>query len=325
MQRRIDLGLEPPTSTFVPTPINWSKQEKDARELAGGWIVIGRAAFKEYMEGMRRGWSESPARIDREDALAHILEDDGHFDEPELPELTGDLEGEPIPTKSRLLPSKSTQVFSPINPVARSVPRSSSSIELDGSVISPPATIPPQPPLLLVPFTNIIGLKQIPLMIVDFFNQRAKVITGAEAAYRLVTASIRPISAPLQEASLVSLASSDEQRPETDLDFDRESESYYPGSTSAFLQNIEKQRDEYYKSLATKLATARALAHGEREPTKEEQAYPPPTEVELRAERLKKEMRWRNDEEGWKIIRPEAAVAWDDRFREILSIFVDSF
>ena len=137
-------------------------------------------------------------------------------------------------------------------------------------------------------------------------------------------AQSRPFSAPLPDAPPPPLFSPDERQPETDLDFDRQSESYYQKSTSAFLQNIEKQREEYYKALPGKLETARALARGEREPTKEEQANPPPTEVELRAERLKKEARWRNDEEGWKFVRPEAPVAWDERFRGALGVFIDS-
>ncbi|KAJ3006807.1 hypothetical protein NUW54_g3797 [Trametes sanguinea] len=51
--------------------------------------------------------------------------------------------------------------------------------------------------------------------------------------------------------------------------------------------------------------------------------HPPPTEVELRAERLKKELRWTADEEGWSIIRPDKDVEWDERFRNKLRVYID--
>ena len=109
----------------------------------------------------------------------------------------------------------------------------------------------------------------------------------------------------------------------SDLDFDLFVESYYKRSVVKDHQNeIQKAREDYYAELPKKLETARALARGTREPTKDEQAYPPPTEVELRAERMKKELRWRADEAGWEIVRPEAPVAWDDRFRGVLRVFV---
>lgn len=273
------------------------------------------------MEGLRRGWTESPERVDREEVLAHVLEGDGHFDEPELSDPAAGLDGEPIPTHSRLAPAQSA--FSPyqLPPAPATDPKQSTSSP--PSSIPPPQTIPPQPPLLLVPFMNRIGFTQIPLMMVEFFNQRTKVKTGAEAAYRLIMNSTRPISGPPTTPEAVSLFSPDSQRAENDLDFDRLGESYYQSSLSSFHSDIEKARGEYYKALAGRLATARELARGEREPTKEEQNNPPPTEVELRAERMKKEKRWRDNEEGWEIIRPEKDVVWDERFRNALSIFTD--
>lgn len=271
------------------------------------------------MEGLRRGWTESPEYVDREDALAHTLENDGRFDEPEILEPASDLDGEPIPTKSRLAPS---QGFTPykLTPTSSSPSNTNSP---SSSSIPPPLTIPPQPPLLLVPFTNRIGFKQMPLMVVDFFNQRQKVQAGAEAAYRLVLSHTRPIVAPLPNEPSAPLFSPDERSPITDLDFDREGESYYVRSLSTFREDITKAREDYYAKLPDRLATARALARGEREPTKEEQNAPPPTEVELRAERLKKETRWQDNEEGWDIVRPESNVAWDERFRTALKVFTD--
>ncbi|THH08316.1 hypothetical protein EW145_g2778 [Phellinidium pouzarii] len=319
-QRRIDAGLEEPVVSPVVTPIKLSREEETAKHLAGGLIIVGRMTFKEYLEGLRRGWSESPERVDREDVLAHILEDDGHFDESEPTESSSTLDGEPIPTASRLMSGQNAKTFSPLQLSPSASSSSSRPTLLD---IPPPEFIPPQPPLLLVPFTNHIGFKQIPLMIADFFNQRAKVAAGAEAAYRIIVGHTRPIVAPSSSPIPAPLFSPDGRQPETDLDFDRLGESYFQPSLSSIMHEIAKSRDEYYAKLPARLATARALARGEREPTKEEQNSPPPTEVDLRAERMKKEMRWRNDEEGWGIIRPDKDAAWDERFRNALRVFSD--
>jgi import inner membrane translocase subunit TIM54 len=170
--------------------------------------------------------------------------------------------------------------------------------------VPPPANLPPQPPLLLVPFVNLVGIKLVPLMIWDFFNERHKVRAGAEVAYKLVSRSTRPFE-------------------RADLDFDASAETYYKSSTATILTEVKKAREEYCKALPEKLATARALARREREPTKLEIEAPPPTEVELRAETLKKEARWRRDERGWELVRPETPIEWDDRWEGPLEVFVD--
>jgi import inner membrane translocase subunit TIM54 len=141
-------------------------------------------------------------------------------------------------------------------------------------------------------------------MIWDFFNERHKVRAGAEAAYRLVSRAVRPLE-------------------RADLGFDASAEGYYKSSTAAIPTDVQKARTDYYKGLPEKLTTARTLARGEREPTKLEIEAPPPTEVELRAERLKKETRWRADEHGWESVRPDAPVEWDDRWEGALTVFVD--
>jgi mitochondrial import inner membrane translocase subunit TIM54 len=142
-------------------------------------------------------------------------------------------------------------------------------------------------------------------MIWDFFNQRHKVLSGAECADRLIMAHSRPFGKAI------------------DLDTGKESESYYKSSMSSFPDEIAKLRKSFYKALPKKLETARTLARGGREPTKDELNYPPPTEVELRAERLKKELRWRSDVAAWDILKPEHPVAYDDRFAGALHVFTD--
>lgn len=331
MQRRLALGIDAPPFSPMQLP-NTSPEDKRRRELEGGIVLVGRPTFKEFMAGLKRGWTDSLEVTDREEELARILASDGKFDEPETAADDGPvLEGEPIATASRLPPSKPLGVFTPslLPPASPSTSKSRSSIPDHLNV--PPATLPPIPPLLLVNFINHIGLTQIPHMIWEFFNERHNVRSGAETAYRLIQGTTRPFHAP-QTRSIASTTDTDastspgksyfsESGP-SDLDFDKDAESYYKSSVvRSFKSDIENARQEYYKTLPAKLELARALARGLRQPTEEEQKNPPPTEVELRAERLKKELRWQNDERGWDIIRPEAEIEWDERFRDKLRVF----
>ena len=169
----------------------------------------------------------------------------------------------------------------------------------------PSASIPQQPPILFVPFPNYLGFLQLPHMIWDFFNQRQKVLSGAQCAYRSIESQTRPFE------------------PSTDLDYGLDAEHYYKSSMKKYAESVEKIRTGYHKALPDKLKTARDLARGNREPTKDDINYPPPTEVELRAERLKKELRWRGDVAGWDIIKPENPVAFDERFDGALQVFVN--
>lgn len=309
-RRRLEAGIDPPKQGIVPKAGDHSPEAKRRRELQGGVVLVGRATFKEYMEGLRRGWTDGLEKVDKEDQLARELELDGKFDEVEEPTSTLNTEnlsdGEPLPTKSRLPPS--TGLFTPpyLRPPQgdKSSFPSSSSPNLERFNI-PPAFIPQQAAILFVPFTNYLGFLQLPHMIWDFFNQRQKVLSGAQCAYRLVKSHTRPFE------------------PSTDLSYGVDVEHYYKSSMKKYAESVEKIRSGYYKALPDKLKTARDLARGNREPTKEEINYPPPTEVELRAERLKKELRWRSDVAGWDIIKPEAPVAFDERFNGALQVFVD--
>ena len=334
LQRRLMLGIDSPPFSPMQLP-NSSPEDKRRRELDGGIILIGRPTFKEFMAGLKRGWTEGLEIPDREEELARALASDGKFDEPELPAEDGGpvLDGEPIPTPSRLAPSRPMGVFTPN--MLPSTPTSSSSAQtaIPAHLNAPPAVISPMPPLLLVSFVNHIGFSQIPLMIWEFFNERNNVRSGAEAAYRLIQGVTRPFRAPHPDASAVTTpldtdTSTAPGKPflsesiPSDLDFDKAAESYYkPSFVRSFKADIEKARQEYYKSLPAKLEVARALARGSREPTDDEQKHPPPTEVELRAERLKKELRWRKDEQGWDIVQPDSPVEWDERFRNVLRVF----
>ncbi|KAL6301586.1 inner membrane protein import complex subunit Tim54-domain-containing protein [Sparassis latifolia] len=332
-QRRIALGLDNPPQMPVILP-NSSPEDKRRRALEGGIIIVGRPTLKEFMAGLKQGWSNSLDVVDREEQLSKELENDGRFDEPEPePSADGsDVDGEPIPTASRLPSSIPVSPFTPLQFRGPAPPPPSD--QIPSSMNSPPTQIPPQPPILFVPFLNLIGFTQIPRMIWDFFNERHKVRAGAEGAYWLVMNQTRPFTAPppedlRQNAFADADPTTSSGQPDlseitpSDLDFDRGIEAYYKQSLiKSFASDIEKVRAEYYSTLPAKLETARALARGAREPTKEERNYPPPTEVELRAERMKKELRWRGDEQGWDIIKPEKDAEWDERFRNVLKVFV---
>jgi import inner membrane translocase subunit TIM54 len=108
-----------------------------------------------------------------------------------------------------------------------------------------------------------------------------------------------------------------------DLDFDKDAEAYFKSSLSSTVTDTEKARETYYAALPAKLETARALARHTREPTKDEISFPPPTEVELSAERMKKELRWRGQVYGWELVRREKGVIWDDRFATSMRVFQD--
>jgi len=158
-----------------------------------------------------------------------------------------------------------------------------------------------------------------------------KVKEGAEAGVLIVNNHTRPFNAPTSVLSEFSqdtpsegaIAESEAPTMEGgDFDFNRSVEAYYKSNLSTTIEEIEKERKKYYTTtLPPKLASARALARNLREPTKEELAKPPPTEVELRAERIKKELKWRGDEAGWRIVGPDAGVQWDERLREVLKVY----
>ncbi|TFK30071.1 hypothetical protein FA15DRAFT_677378 [Coprinopsis marcescibilis] len=300
-RRRLDLGIDdvPEPNKLLPSfkPLSVVRQ----RELEGGVVIVGRPTFKEYMVGLERGWTNGLNKVDEDEELSKILDNDNHFDEAN--------DEAPIPApQTSLSPVFSMPTYSPPKE-----PSSSSGHD------TPPSTIPPLPPLLLVEFHNRIGITQIPLMIWDWFNRRRWVKSGSEAGYRLVMAQTRPIDVPQKSTDF-------ELGVDTgngDLDFDKEADNLFKSSLSKIPDETEKARKSYYDKLPEKLATARALSRGTREPTKDELATPPPTEVELRAERLKKERKWRNDVDSWNLVKPSAPVQWDERFREALRIFTD--
>ncbi|TFK76348.1 hypothetical protein BDN72DRAFT_808764 [Pluteus cervinus] len=315
-RRRLDAGVDQVPEVTKALPTYKPLPELRKYELEGGIIIVGRQTFKEVMAGLKNGWTDGLQRVDHEELLAQELADDGQFDEED------GFEGELASPKTMpKLAHLSTPAFAGLN-MSRPPPRPGQQMKepLITEAIDPPSSIPPIPPLLLVPFIDYIGFTQIPLMIWDFFNQRHKFQSGAESAYRLIMGQTRPILPP---SDVDPVEGTPTQTETGDLSFDKQAEQYYKKSLDNFSSNVEKERKKYYDDLSGKLKTARELARGTRELTKDEENRPPPTEVELRAERLKKEQRWRNDLQGWDIVKPSQPVVWDDRFRDSIRIFVD--
>ncbi|EIW84851.1 hypothetical protein CONPUDRAFT_134720 [Coniophora puteana RWD-64-598 SS2] len=328
-RRRIDAGLDPEPAPPVPLPHFPSYATQRARELEGGTILVGRHTLKEYLAGLSRGWSAGLARVDREEALAQELASDGAFDLPPDPEdPAATLDGEPIPTQSRLTPSMSLGLQPDFRTMQQQQKSAApQSADAASSSVAVPSEIPPQPPMLFVPFTDHIGFRQVPCMIWGFFNERHKVRAGAEAAYKLIMNHTRPIIPPspssttpasefaaeeTKDASAAPSSSSPTSTGSPDLDFDTPAESFYEGSFHP--SEVEKSREKYYKDLPEKLSLAR-------DPSKASTGQQVKTEVELRQERLTKETRWRNDVAAWEVLKPGQPATWDPRFEGVLKVF----
>ncbi|KAJ3984169.1 inner membrane protein import complex subunit Tim54-domain-containing protein [Lentinula detonsa] len=345
-------GMAMPPQYHAPTTA-----ERDALELAGGTVIVGRATLKEYFSGLVRGWTEPPT-IDgrpnwgeesREEKVRSML-DDSIFDEHE-------------PYQTMSSSSFSSASLSP----------SSSS--------SPLPAILSVPPILLVPFVNHLGFAQIPYMLLDFFYRRKLVRDGGEAAWSAVCGSTREWQGPSSNSNNPTFNAPPPPQG-GDLDFALHTESFYKSSVRSPLSefpspiapsglppatppaaqdesdalnpksplgSIQKARKKYYNELPRRLWVAREFARrggfdeierpntgadaSEKESKipedfikewkKAKEAYDsdpsqfPPSEVQLRLERFEKEKRWMRDEEGWEIVRPERGVCWDERLRAI--------
>lgn len=309
-RRRMDLGIDKESELSKALPTYEPLQQTRHRELEGGIVIVGRPTWKEFLHGLDRGWTEGLHKVDEDEVLARELEVDGVFDESESP---GGPQSQPP------IYQRSSPVWPPNQVVSQQQTSSSSPQILN---VPPPSEIPPLPPILLVPFTDYIGFTQIPLMLWSFFNQRHKVRSGSEAAYNLIMRNTRSIALP---SHVCGNSEAKDQvstvQGEGDLEFDKQADTYLKKSLSNIPQDINKARKQYYEELSKKLETARALARGIREPTPEELSNPPPTEVELRQERVNKEQRWRNDLAGWNIVKPGSPPVWDPRFGRAIQIF----
>ncbi|KAF8322868.1 inner membrane protein import complex subunit Tim54-domain-containing protein [Cantharellus anzutake] len=331
-RREADAGATAPLGPWDTSSTKLDIQSERNREMEEGVVIIGRHTLKEYMHGLCEGWTSSLAKVDKEEALAALLAEDGAFDEPD--EAINTRESDPPrpfaqPTLSNppIQPSPLLSMGSLRGPFTPRAPSASQETSVADALHHAPVSIPLQPPFLFVEFPNRIGFENIPMMIYDFFNEHRRVEAGCEAAYRLVFAQIRPFIPPTSINRTNDAPDAPTPFPSHgfglggDLDFDQDKEKMYGRGYRDTLATIADARKKYYQELLRKLEVTRSLARGEREPTKDEKAYPPPTEVELRAERLKKELRWREDEKAYQWLRHGMGVTWDDRFNGIFGVF----
>ncbi|CAE6450382.1 unnamed protein product [Rhizoctonia solani] len=329
-------------NSTIPLPSTLSPLQQREREIQGGTLIVGRHTLKEYFHGLRLGWSEGLNEVDREELLARQLASDGILDEPETQELLAEkddskpLTGTSLASSGPKSPLFSHVITQPTKPATSKPPTLPQTHRLD-ELPAIPHEIPPQPPLLLLSFKNLIGFRYIPHMIADFFNERERAKAGAEAAYTLIEGHTRDFAPPRHEdgseylsshspAEMEGLETLADSLPKFesqggDLDFDIEQERYIPKSYNKTPKEIADARKKYYEALPGKLVVARTLARGEREPTKEEREHPPPTEVELTTERFKKELKWREELDGWKLLRAGSGVDWDSRLASVLRVY----
>lgn len=328
-------------------------QTQMQRELDGAVVVVGRPAYKEYMWGLKQGWTSKlpPQREDLDESLAAELQDDGKFDEvvseikPDgdrndndstaaststdkrpleeldeierrnrlLAESAGEDEGAPLPSSRVSTSPLINKSQSSASPSARPAPPS-----IAASLLEPPTQIPAQPPFIYVPFTNLTGWRQVPQRMINFFNRRRDVRLGGDAALSILLgdkSTARDFLAPVVSSE------SDQAPPQGgDLDWGLSTETRYPPRFHNLPQTIESARQQYYKDLPRALQDSRSYYRGQRELTATEKNSPPKTEAALRDERLRKEREWRNELQGWSVLDVRRGVEWDERFRGSLRV-----
>jgi import inner membrane translocase subunit TIM54 len=312
------------------------------RELEGGTVLVGRASFKEYMEGLKRGWMGGVNPWSLEDDVKRKIEGDGVFDDPATAQLRDAAAAERDLSAANLEePSTSTLPTPPSNPTGLGFlsrpappqfsptnPNGSSAPSIPAHLHLPPSPLPPQPPILFLPYTNHMGFKAFPYFIYQFFTERHRVRAGSEAALALIESNTRPFQSPTREDEGVTTdeATGKLTRQGGDLDFDLEGESFTRKSFKKFPSQIETARKDYYETLKTRVESVMDLQTGRREMTDAEKSGKTKVEMieEMKDERLKKEMRWYGGEDGYEIVKPEQPVVWDPRWDGWLKVFVKS-
>ncbi|GAA5875370.1 hypothetical protein JCM16303_000601 [Sporobolomyces ruberrimus] len=346
--------------------------EEEEREMEGATVVLGRGALKEYLWALKKGYGEpidlreeakleglglgnnerrKDGRWEREDELLSReleKEDEKNPEAPfeeKLPVGLQDLGVEDAESVSNEAQPVNFLSYSPYRPVTPSSAPSASAPEPESPLILPGSEIPPQPPLLLVPFTCPFGIRTWPSKIAHFWNHRQDVVLGGEYALALLLSQTRPFDAPklrtpegsvqgLVNEGIIAAVRRGEMHEMTmedglatgskDLDFLADKEErpeHFKKGYRTMPKGHEYHRRTYYKDeLAPKLKTARELASGERERTSAEESYPPKLESELRKERLDKELRWRRELEGWGIQRAGSGIAWVEGTEDKLKV-----
>lgn len=344
-QRRRNLaGLESWTTNTTPgteLPSTLTPAQHLQRELDGGVVLVGRPALKEWAWALKEGWCTNiPTKaVDYDDRLATELAEDNAFDEVVPAEKQDESlnfvadekddtpsEASPVPTPGFLLPTQAG--FKSISqqamawqrpPASGTAPVVAQTTSTEPEALLPPVSpIPAQPPICFVDYTNFIGWRNIPLKIGRFFNNRKEARIGAEAGLSIVLGTKRD-AREFEPGSSGAVATEPPQGG--DLDWGLQEETYYPKYAAKTVDGIYKERENFYEALRRELKATREISRGEREPTKSEQRSMPKTEIELRHDRFEKERQWRNSEQGYNIVKPDAGVQWDESWRGSLRVF----
>lgn len=298
LQRRQALGLAP-TAAPLSLPGVLDPAEAKRREVESGVVVVGRASLKEYLEGLRRGWECGVDEWAWETEVEKTLAGDGVFESVESPV-------EPVVETAETVvePTADAVPKSNFGFLARPAPVTPGAPAIPAHLHTPPSPLPPTPPLLLLPFTNHLGFLQLPYMILDFFNERAKVRQGAQSALALIEGPTR-----------------DMHREDAEH-WEEKSESWYNKTARQLPERLQKSRTEYYEAIKSRIDLARAYENGDREMTEEEKKANKVERIQdIQAERLKKELRWKGSEEGWEIVKPETPATWRDRWEGWLKVY----
>lgn len=348
-RRRNLAGIEPwttntPAGTSLPTTL--SPAQFLQRELDGAVVLIGRPAFKEWAWALKEGWGTSiPVKpVDYNEQLAAELSEDGAFEEEPtessdaeaaannallnsaedngaapLPAMTTPTRGFQLPTQvgmqSLQRGAPSSFMRAPSAPAAPQTPTGGSA--LPEPELPPMEPIPAQPPICFVDYKNLVGFRNIPRRIARFFYRREDVRRGAEAGLSIVLGT-KNDAREFDPGAPGTIPSTPPQG--RDLDWGVEEETVYPKRFFKTLEDIKVWREGYYKELRKELNASREIARGAREPTKAEQRDMPKSEIELRSQRFEKEQAWRNSEQGFEILNPEAGVVWDESWRGSLRV-----
>ncbi len=190
----------------MPPRYMWRTKE----QLNGGIVIVGRPTWKEFMMGLKKGWTDPLDIVDHNEELSRELKADGQLDEPDEP-----MEG----TSASPAQMHNPQFYASLQAKPSLPPPS------PAPTVDVPATIPTLPPILLVSFVDYVGIKLVPHMIWDWMNRRHYVRTGAEAGYRLVMAHTHSINPPATKPLFSDITNA--PTLDTDVDFDKVMEGYF--------------------------------------------------------------------------------------------------
>lgn len=241
-----------PSSVPPPLPGKLSPQDERRRDAEGGVILVGRQSLKEYMEGLRQGWTE-----DRAPSWEAAL-DESVFEDPSLPPLAeGETRAAPVPKHAPV------NLFPLTSPPPRAPADEAPKPELAPLPV-PPSPLPPLPSVLVVPYTPDIGFSSVPRSIWGFFNTAKQMRIGAEAAMSFILNEPAPL-APPADAGEPFVPGGDALKPDGQggaLDLVKDNEYFVPSSFDKLPKEVDDAMKTYYTSLEKKVATAWEIQNG---------------------------------------------------------------